>query len=356
MSPTTVAPAMRAWRVTRYGRPSQALVLCTIPSPHPGPGEILVATSASACNYNEVDGCHGRYLTINPPLPYTLGMEFVGEVIATGPGAEVWMGRRVMGSGTGATGAHAEQVVGPMDMAFEVPPELSDIEAAAFYYPFHLAYLGLHVRGGLQAGETVLIHAAAGGVGSAAVQLAVAAGARVIATAGGAEKLDVARHLGADTAIDYRTGDFAAAVLEATEGRGVDVCFDGVGGDVTTQSLRCLARNGRHLVVGFASGIEAEEVPMVAGRALCFGNISLMGVLLAYWGSALPAGSGFNPTPRPVGDAVHEHLVALLRAGRIRPLVGQTVPFEQLPQALEAMEERTTMGRVVVDIDGGGQT
>ena len=188
------------------------------------------------------------------------------------------------------------------------------------------------------------------------MQLAVTAGARVIATAGSAEKLDLARRLGADTAIDYRTGDFATAVLEATDGNGVDVCFDGVGGDVTRQSLRCLARNGRHLVVGFASGIEAEEVPMVAGRALCFGNFSLVGVLLAYWGSALPAGSGFNPTPRSVGDAVHEHLLALLRAGHIRPLVGQTVPFEQLPQALEAMEDLTTMGRVVVDIGGASET
>ncbi|HEX4218496.1 MAG TPA: zinc-binding dehydrogenase, partial [Acidimicrobiales bacterium] len=126
--------------------------------------------------------------------------------------------------------------------------------------------------------------------------------------------------------------------------------FDGVGGSVTTQSLRCLARNGRHLVVGFAAGIEAEEVPMVAGRALCFGNISLMGVLLAYRDSPMPVGSGFNPTPRSVGDAVHEHLVTLLRAGRIQPLVGKTVPFEQLPLALEDMEERQTIGRVVVHI------
>src|SRR5665213_820719 len=99
MSPTTVAPAMRAWQVTRYGRPSQALELSTVPSPEPGRGEILVRTSASVCNYNEVDGCHGRYLTINPPLPYTLGMEFVGEVIAAGQGAEPWVGRRVMGTG-----------------------------------------------------------------------------------------------------------------------------------------------------------------------------------------------------------------------------------------------------------------
>ena len=340
---------MRAWQVTSYGHPTEALELRTVPSPRPGPGEILVATSASVCNYNEVDGCHGRYLTINPPLPYTLGMEFVGQVIDAGAGAEAWAGHRVMGSGAGAIGAHAELVVGPADMAFDVPPQLSDIEAAAFYYPFHLAHLGLHERGGLREGETVLIHAAAGGVGSAAVQLAAAAGARVIATAGGPEKLEVARRLGAEVAIDYRQGGFAAAVLDATEGRGVDMCFDGVGGDVTTESLRCLARNGRHLVVGFAGGIEAEETPMVSGRTLCFGNISLMGVLLAYLDAALvPPGSGFNPTPRAVGDQVQGHLIELLRAGRIRPLVGKTVRFEELPGALEQMEERATIGRVVV--------
>jgi len=355
MTTTSEAPtspsSMRAWRVVRYGRPTEALELTAIAHPLPGPGEILVRSSASVCNYNEVDGCHGRYLTINPPLPYTLGMEFVGEVIAAGEGAQSWVGRRVMGTGTGAVGAHAELVVGPVDMAFDVPPELSDIEGAAFFYPFHLAHLGLHERGQLQPGETVLIHAAAGGVGSAAVQLAVAAGARVIATAGGPEKLDFARGLGADIAIDYRQGSFAEAVLDATDGRGVDVCFDGIGGGVTTESLRCVARNGRHLVIGFAGGIEAEEIPIVNGRTLCFGNFSLVGVILAYSDPALlPPGSGFNPTPPQVGEEVHAHLVELLRAGKIRPVVGRVVPFEQLPEALEQMEARTTMGRIVVQI------
>ena len=132
-------------------------------------------------------------------------MEFVGTVIAAGEGAEDWIGKRVMGTATGGFGAHAEEVVGGIDMAFDVPEELSDVDAAAFYYPFHLSYLGLHERGGLKAGETVLIHAAAGGVGSAAVQLAKAAGARVIATAGSPTKLDYVKALGADVVIDYRT-------------------------------------------------------------------------------------------------------------------------------------------------------
>jgi NADPH2:quinone reductase len=337
---------VRAWQVVRYGQPSEALELVAVPPLRPGPREIQVRVAASVLNYNEVDGCRGRYLTINPPIPYTLGMEFVGEVIGAGEGAQEWIGRRVMGTATGGFGAHAEEVVGGLDMAFEVPDELSDVDAAAFYYPFHLSYLGLHERGQLRAGETVLIHAAAGGVGSAAVQLAKAAGARVIATAGSPAKLDFARELGADVAIDYRNG-FADAVFEATGGRGVDVCFDGVGGDVMMESLRCLTRNGRHLIIGFASGIEAEEIPMVNGRALCFGNFSLVGVILAY-GEAPPPGSGFNPTPYPVAKKIHDHLVDMLRAGTIRTLVSETVPFEQLPQALDRMEARATVGRIVV--------
>jgi NADPH:quinone reductase len=348
---------MQAWQVVRYGRPTEALELVDVPDPEPGPGEIVVRTTASVLNYNEVDGCHGRYLTINPPLPYTLGMECVGEVVGAGPGAEGWVGKRVTLSARGATGAHAEVVVGPTAMAFEAPPQLSDAEAAAFFYPFHLAHLGLHERGRLQAGETVLVHAAAGGVGSAAVQLAVAAGARVVATVGSVDKVAVVERLGAHRVVNYRDEDFARAVLDETGGVGADVCFDGVGGDVTMQSLRCLARGGRHLVIGFASGIEAEEVPMISGRVLCFGNFDVVGVILAYLDDSVPLGLDlpvpvpvprFNHTPASVGRKVQEHLLELLDADAIAPVVGATRPFADLPQALDDMEARTTIGRVVI--------
>src|SRR4051794_1501779 len=172
---------MRAWQVTKYGRPTEALELVDVEEPTPMAGEIVVRTAASVLNYNEVDGCHGRYLTINPPLPYTLGMEFVGEVVGPGPGAEGWLGKRVMGCGRGARGAHADVAVGPVAMAFEAPPQLDDAEAASFFFPFHLAHLGLHERGRLKAGETVLVHAAAGGGGSAAPPPPVAAGAPALA-------------------------------------------------------------------------------------------------------------------------------------------------------------------------------
>ncbi len=346
---------MRAWQVTRYGAPSEALDLIDVPDPVLEPGEVLVRPTASVLNYNEVDGCRGRYLTINPPLPYTLGMECVGEVIGAGPGAEGWIGRRVIASGRGATGAHAELVVGPTAMAFDAPPQLDDGEAAAFFYPFHLAHLGLHERGRLQAGETVLVHAAAGGVGSAAVQLAVAAGARVIATVGSPAKVEMVKGLGAHLVVNYGEQDFGTAVLDATGGAGVDGCFDGVGGEVMMQSLRCLGRGGRYLVVGFAGGIEAEEVPMVSGRVLCFGNFDIVGVILAYHepvgdiGRFLPVPvPRFNPPPVEQGARVQAHLLELLDAGRIHPIVGRTVPFEEVPQALEEMEARVTVGRVVV--------
>jgi NADPH:quinone reductase len=348
---------MRAWQVTSYGRPSAALECREVPAPTPGPAEVLVRATASVLNYNEVDGCHGRYLTINPRLPYTLGMECVGQVVEAGAGAEPWIGKRVTASGRGATGAHADFVAAGTAMTFEAPGQLSDVEAAAFFYPFHLAHLGLHERGRLAPGETVLIHASAGGVGSAAVQLAVAAGARVIATVGDDEKAGMVENLGADLVVNYRREDFVTRALDATSGAGVDVCFDGVGGETMMQSLRCLRRGGRHLCIGFASGIESEEVPMVSGRALCFGNFDLVGVILAYVddeliphvSSSVPVPTPrFNPPSTRIGRQVQSHLLELLATGRIRPIVGSVVPFDRLPHALDDMESRRTVGRVVV--------
>ncbi|HEV2309881.1 MAG TPA: alcohol dehydrogenase catalytic domain-containing protein, partial [Acidimicrobiia bacterium] len=124
---------IRAWRVHRYGEPSTALELDEVPDPSPGPGQVLVQTAATPLNFNEVDGCFGRYRTVNPPLPFTLGMEAVGEVVAAGDGAEAWLGRRVVTTATGAFGAHAQRVVGETDMTFEAPDQLDDLAAAAFF-------------------------------------------------------------------------------------------------------------------------------------------------------------------------------------------------------------------------------
>jgi len=341
---------MKAWRVLRQGRPSEALAFEDVDEPVPEAGELLVRVSATACNLNEVDGCYGRYKTVDPDLPYTLGMEAVGIVEGVGPGAsEQWLGQRVLVCGRGATGAHAELVVGPTDMAFAAPPSLSDTEAAAFYFPYHVAWASLVERGKLQAGETALVHAGAGGVGSAAIQLAKARGARVIATAGSAEKVEFCRELGADVAINYRDGDIHDAVAEATGGRGVDVACDLVGGEVTQQTMGVMAYGGRLMLTGFSGGIEAEDEAGLLPRPIIFGNFSVSGVLLSYGDPDAFGLVGIHMIPRATGVAMHEQLVALLVDGAIRPVVGRTASATDLPAELERMERRETMGRTILD-------
>ena len=339
---------MRAWQVHEFGEPLDALRLDDVPPPTAGPGEILVHVAATTLNFNDVDGVRGRYRTVAPPLPYTPGMEVLGVVEDAGAGAEGWIGKRVVAIPSGAFGGYAELAVGPSAMAFEMPPvsELADTPAAAVYFPFHLSWLALHERARIQAGETVLIHAGAGGVGSAAIQLARVAGARVIATAGSAAKLDLCRSLGASVAIDYTESDFVAEVLQATDGRGVDVAFDSVGGQVTTKTFDCMAFNGRHLLVGFASGIEAEDTGIIP-RPVLFGNFSLYGVCHAYVDDplALKKATGYNFPSHADGERLHAHVLELLASGSVRPVIGSEVAFTDLPQALQAMADRLTVGR-----------
>jgi NADPH2:quinone reductase len=312
---------------------------------------VRIAVATTVLNFNDIDGCYGRYRTVNPPLPYTAGMEVVGVVDRAGAGAEDWLGRRVMTTPDGAFGGYAEQAIAGLDMLFEAPEALSDCDAAAFFFPFHLSYLALRERARLLPGETVLIHAAAGGIGSAALQLAKAAGARVITTAGGEGKVALCKELGSDLAIDYTSDDFAERVMDTTQGRGVDVVFDTVGGEVAERSWKCIARNGRHLMVGFSSGIAAEDEGIIP-RPILFGNFALLGVLLAYTMTPVPIkrATGFNLVPKEVGDEVQSALLALLAEGSIRPVVGKVVPFEEIPRALEAFEERKTVGRTVVEL------
>ena len=209
-------------------------------------------------------------------------MEAVGTVEAVGDGVDRGMvGSRVVAIPSGAFGGYAEYSVAPASMTFPMPEEIALPDAAAILMPFHLAALSLYVRAGVSKGETVLIHAAAGGVGSAAVQLAKVVGAQVIALAGSAEKAHFCAQLGADVAVDTSATDFVDAALEATGGRGVDVAFDTIGGDITVRTFDCMAFGGRHVLAGFASGIEAEDEGMVP-RPILFGNFSLVGVCLAY--------------------------------------------------------------------------
>ena len=342
--------SIRAWRVHRYGEPTTALELDEVAEPTAGPGQVVVRTAATPLNYNEVDGCFGRYRTVNPPLPFTLGMEVVGDVVDAGAGAETWLGRRVVATASGAFGAHAGRVVADADMTFDAPTQLDDLAAAAFFFPFHVAHLALVERGQLQPGQSLLVHAGAGGVGSAAIQLGVALGARVLATAGSPEKLDWCRELGAALAIDYRAEDVAAAVLDATAGTGVDVVCDLIGGDTTVRTFPCVALGARYVLAGFSGGIEAEDQGIVP-RPVIFGNFDLCGVLLSYNSrpDLVKRASGFNVFSRADGERVHEHLVALLDAGRIRAVVGRTASWQDLPAELSRLARRATIGRTVLD-------
>ena len=341
---------MRAWRVHRYGEPEVALRVDDVPEPTAAAGQVVVSVSTTPLNFNEVDGCFGRYRTINPPLPYTLGMEAVGEVIGAGEGAERWLGRRVVSTAEGGFGAYAQQVLADTDMVFDAPAGLDDVQAAAFFFPFHVAHLALVERGHVAAGQTVLVHSGAGGVGSAAVQLGAALGARVIATASTADKLALCRELGADLAINSRDDDLSAAVLDATGGRGVDVVCDLVGGDTTLRTFPCVAHGGRHVIAGFSGGIEAEDTG-IAPRPIVFGNFDLCGVVLSYRRDPAVAKrhSGFNLFSRVDGERVHAHLVELLDAGRIRTVVGRTAPWSELPAELTRLANRATTGRTVLD-------
>lgn len=342
---------MKAWRVHEYGTPSEVLKLDDVDIPSPGAGELKIRVTSVTLNFNDLDGIHGRYKTVPRPVPYIPGMEVLGVVEECGTGAEAWLSRRVVAIPSGAFGGYAEYVIAPVSMAFEMPPEIPEPEAAAIFMPFHLGWLALYERARVQPGETLLVHAGAGGAGSAALQLGVHAGARVFATAGSAEKTALCRELGAELAINYRETDFVEAVLEATGGRGVDVAFDAVSGDVTLKTFQCMAFNGRHILAGFASGIEQEDEGLVP-RPVLFGNFSLVGVCHAYVDDPVVFKrlSGFNFPSHRAGEQLHAELLSLFASGKLRAIVGRHVSFSELPAALDAIEQRQTVGRTVVSL------
>jgi NADPH:quinone reductase len=343
---------MRAWRTHAYGpRPTEVLSLDTVPIPEPQAGEVRVRVQAIPLNLNDLERITGGNMMVRPELPYSPGMEVMGVVDACGEGVDGWQARRVVAMPRAANGGFAEHAVCPVASTFEMPDDIPLPDAAALYFPFHLAWLGLFDRAGLEAGESVLVHAAAGGSGSAAVQLAVHAGARVFATAGSDEKLRLCRELGADVTINYAEQDFAQIVLDETGGRGVDVVFDNVGQAVMEKSMSCLAYNGRYLMMGFASDKAVADEKLIVPRRVALGNFKLCGVLLAYvpqaMGAMLKRGMGWSFASDELGARIMREVVALVRAGKVKPVVGRVVGFEDIPAAMEAMARRETVGRTI---------
>src|SRR5436190_23126459 len=346
---------MRAWRTHEYGRPTEVLKPDTVPVPAPEAGDVRVAVQAIPFNLNDLERITGGNMMVRPELPYSPGMEVMGVVDACGPGTEQWLGRRVVATTKGAHGGFAEYAICPAVSTFEMPVDIPLPDAAALYFPFHLAWLGLFDRAGLQPGERVLIHAAAGGSGSAAVQLAVNTGARVFATAGTDAKAELCRDLGADVAINYNDADFSEVVLAETGNAGVDVVFDNVGEAVLEGSLKCTKYNGRYVMMGFASNKVVADEPFLVPRRLMLSNFKLCGVMLAYatpeMSEFLKTGMGWNFVPSEVGTRVMQQIVELVEQGAVKPVIGDVIKFDDIPAEIEAMANRETVGRTVALLD-----
>ncbi len=339
---------MRAVRVVRHASPSEAIEVADVPEPEPGPGEVRVAVAAASLNFGDIARCRGGVAAVMAEPPFTLGMDVAGVVDAAGAGREAWVGRRVVGMANQSLGGMAEKAL--CATVFDAPPELDDVEAAAFTLPFHLGWLALHERADLQPGEIVLVRSGASAVGTAAIQLAVAAGAHVVATAGTAEKADLCRELGAERIVDHSVEDVFDAVMEHTDGHGADVIYDPIGGEQTEAMWTCAALGGRYVPVGFnddpESGLTGRPL-----RKVSMANLTVVGVILAYLDAPLEFRRfGINPFPPSVGERVHDSLLALVAAGSIRPTIGRRVSFDEVAGALEDHAARRTSGRTVLDL------
>jgi len=315
---------MQAWQVHQLGEPSEVMQLQEVEPPQPGDGQVLLKVRAANINFPDALMCRGHY-QVRPPLPFTPGVEICGETED---------GRRVLANPALPYGGFAEYVVADAAALLPAPDALDDAEAAALHIGYQTGWFGLHRRAHLEAGETLLVHAAAGGVGSAAVQLGKAAGATVIGVVGGADKAAVARELGCDVVIDRRTQDVIAAVKEATGGRGADVIYDPVGGEAYTQSTKVVAFEGRIVVVGFASG----SIPSPALNHALVKNYSILGL---HWGL-------YNTKNPKLIQHCHEQLTDLAARGAIKPLVSERVPLSGAAAAVQRVADGVTTGRVAV--------
>jgi len=322
---------VRAISVDHWMEPAD-LRVAEIPEPEAGPGALQVDVRAAGCNFFDILIVQGKY-QVKPAFPFTPGGEIAGVVKRVGEAVDGFaVGDRVLAGIQ--LGGFAETAVVSADAAQRLPEGMSFEAGAAIPITYPTSYAALVYRANLQAGETLLVHAAVGGVGSAAVQIGKALGARVIAAVGGPEKLQVARALGADEVIDYRDEDFVTRVNEITQGRGADVIYDPVGGDVLDRSLKCIAWNGRLLVVGFASG----HIPEVKANRILLKNIALMGI---HWG----AYRKFEPEKV---DETFEGLFALHGRGLIEPLIFKSYPLEEVAVALGELAARKTCGKLII--------
>ena len=324
---------MRAWQVHELGEPQGVLVEADVEIPRIHGAQLLVRTLAAPANFPDVLMCRGKY-QVRPPLPFTPGVEGCFEVVDVGPHVTDWTaGDRVIGGTVLPHGAFAEYAVLDSAGTFAAPTALTHEEASALFIGYQTGWFALHRRARLQEGETLLIHAAAGGVGSAAIQLGKAAGARVIGVVGGADKAEYARRLGADVVVDRHSQDFVEVVNDVTQGRGADVVFDPVGGETYQRSTKCIAFEGRILVIGFAGG----DIQQAALNHALVKNYSILGLHWGLYAAQDPAAV----------RACHEELTRLAHNGVVRPLIGEARGLDEVPAGVQALADGHTVGRVV---------
>ncbi|MCH9684075.1 MAG: NADPH:quinone oxidoreductase family protein [Deltaproteobacteria bacterium] len=324
---------MLAWRALDYGPYRDVLELQTQPDPTAPKGGVVVEVAAAGVNFFDILSVAGTYQVKLPP-PFTPGTEAAGTVIEVGEGSRMSVGDRVIASNI--MGGFAQRMIVPDTGCFSIPEGLSDPQAAALLINYQTSYFALRYRAALQSGETLLVHGGAGGVGVAAIQLGKAMGATVIATAGSPQKLEVCTQAGADHVINYRDGDFVDAVKTLTRKRGADVIYDPVGGDVFDRSTKCIAWGGRLVVIGFAGG----RIPEIKANRILLKNIAIVGL---NWGSYR------LQDPAKILEA-HQALGEMIQAGTIAPVVFGEFGLEDLPDAMDALAQRRSHGKVVLHV------
>ena len=324
---------MRAWQALEYCEPD-GMRLNHVDVPHPGPSQVRIRNRAAALNFFDLLQIQGKY-QVKAPLPMTPGAEVAGIVDAIGTGVtNVAVGDKVLAFTHG--GGYAELSIADSFRTFHMPPGMDFAEAAALPIVYHTSLFALKQRTALREGEWLLVHAGASGVGMSAIQIGKALGARVIATAGEKRKLDFALAQGAEQAVDYSTPDWIDRVKEITGRHGADVIYDPVGGDIFDQSTKCIAQEGRILVIGFAGG----RIPAIQTNRLLLKNISVVGV---FWGDYA------NSRPWYLSET-ETALEAMYEAGQIRPVVGNRYKLDQAPAAMRDLADRKVIGKAVLEI------
>ena len=324
---------MKAVLCKQYG-PPESLVVEELPAPRPGPGEVVVSVKAASVNFPDFLIIQNKY-QFKPPLPFSPGSELAVVVKEVGAGvSKVRAGDRVIAFTT--YGAFAEEVKTEAARLLPLPEKMDFVTGAAFLLTYATSDHALRDRGALKAGETLLVLGAAGGVGLAAIEIGKALGARVIACASSEDKLAVCREHGADATLNYATEDLRERVKALTEGRGVDVVYDAVGGAYTEPAFRSLAWRGRLLVVGFAAG----EIPKLPLNLALLKGAAVVGV---FWGDFA------RREPKAFAESVRQ-LARWYGEGRLRPHVSQTLPLERAAEAIQLLASRKAKGKVVLTI------